>query len=265
MSRPMDLEKIKQAWQLRRQGNQQKNIAEALDLSLRHVQNYLSIDWLAQRSLRALMKGRAEEANEQLKTLGGLGEVARGNNIETIKGGVESPPSPNDASGSVKSLLCEAPTPWPDVAQLETWGVPRYEAPGLLSAWRRAHREDTHQLCAFWRDLVENVQAGIPFPDAYDLTIASWLAERWGYGPLGAIAEMYRLYRPWEEKVNRKVYLEEVRATIGEKTDGWANLDDNNLPLEELPRRFLYALPRVNDTKAYTQGTQKEKYKKERR
>ncbi len=69
MARPLDLDKVRQAWELRRQGSQQKEIARSLDLSLRHTQNYLSLDWLAQRSLRSLTKGAVEEVNEQLKIL----------------------------------------------------------------------------------------------------------------------------------------------------------------------------------------------------
>ena len=69
MTRLLDMDKVKQAWQFRREGKQQKEIAEALDLSLRHIQNYLSLDWLAQRSMRVMTKGGAEEVNEQLKTL----------------------------------------------------------------------------------------------------------------------------------------------------------------------------------------------------
>ena len=74
MTRPLDLDKVKQAWNLRRQDKQQKEIAEELNLSLRHIQNYLSIDWLAQRGMRALMKGGAQEVNDQLKALGRLVE-----------------------------------------------------------------------------------------------------------------------------------------------------------------------------------------------
>ena len=74
MTRLLDLDKVEQAWNLRRQGKQQKEIAQELSLSLRHIQNYLSIDWLAQRGMRALMKGNAQEVNNQLKALGRLGE-----------------------------------------------------------------------------------------------------------------------------------------------------------------------------------------------
>ena len=93
MSRVLDLDKVKQAWQLRREGKQQKEIAEALDLSLRHTQNYLSLDWLAQRSMRVLMKGRAEEANNQLRTLWGLGEGTKEESptrVDTVAGGNEA-------------------------------------------------------------------------------------------------------------------------------------------------------------------------------
>ena len=247
MSRPVDLEKVKQAWQLRRQSQQQKDIAEALDISLRHVQNYLSVDWLSQRALRVLTKGRAEEANKQLKLLWDLGEAVEGGGLEESKEHLEAQADPDEPAEHEQSSICRAPEHWPDVAQLETWGVPKYEAPGLLSAWRRAHREETHQLCAFWGELVENVQAGTPFLDAYDLIIASWLADRWGYKLPKVIVELYRLYRPWEEKVHRKVYMEEVRVAVSENKDDWVKLGgtipyENSMLFEMLPPRFLYGL-----------------------
>ena len=125
--------------------------------------------------------------------------------------------------------------------------MPQYDAPGLLGAWRRAHREGTHQLCTLWGDLVESVRAGIPFPDAYDLVISIWLAERWGFGLLKDITELYRLYRPWEERVNRQVYLEEVRSAIVEHEGNGSKLDETGVLLEELPRRFLHGLPRGSE------------------
>jgi len=229
MTRHLDLEKVKQAWSLRRQGKQQKEVADALGLSLRHIQNYLSVDWLAQRSLRALMKGGAEEVNEQLKALGGLGEAG------PVGGGAQ-PVTRDQAS-------CASPDQWPDVARLEGWGVPKYTAPGLLSAWRRAHREEAHELCDFWLDLTGNVQAEIPFPDAYDLAMARWLAHRWGVDFLSTITELYQLYRPWEGKVHRKVYLDEVRVAIGEGPGNYPSDQVGGL-FEGLPRRFLHGLPR---------------------
>ena len=229
MTRHLDLERVKQAWSLRRQGKQQKDVADALGLSLRHVQNYLSVDWLAQRSLRALMKGGAEEVNEQLKALGGLGETGPA-------GGVCQPVAGAQAS-------CASPDQWPDVARLEGWGIPKYTAPGLLSAWRRAHREEAHELCDFWVDLTGNVRAEIPFPDAYDLAMARWLAQRWGVDFLSTITELYQLYRPWEGKVHRKVYLDEVRVAIGEGPGTYPS-DQVGGIFEGLPRRFLHGLPR---------------------
>ena len=90
---------------------------------------------------------------------------------------------------------------------------------------------------------MQNVQASIPFSDAYDLTIAGWLADRWGMSSLKSITELYRLYRPWEGKVHRKVYLDEVRS-IMDNGAGENGLGDGGTPFEELPRRFLYGLPR---------------------
>jgi len=242
MTRPLDLDKVKQAWNLRRQGKQQKEIAEELNLSLRHIQNYLSIDWLAQRGMRALMKGGAQEVNDQLKALGRLGEM-------DVNGAGKLRAQSNDGSEHAANgeangpSSCQAPEQWPDVARLEGWGVPRYGAPGVLGAWRRAHRDEAHELCALWGDLVQNVQASIPFPDAYDLTIAGWLADRWGMSSLKSITELYRLYRPWEGKVHRKVYLDEVRSIVGNGA-GENGAGDGGTPFEELPRRFLYGLPR---------------------
>jgi len=243
MARPLDLDKVKQAWDLRRQGKQQKEIAEELKLSLRHIQNYLSIDWLAQRGMRALMKGGAEEVNNQLKALGRLGEF-------DVNGGAgkvlaQSNDEDEDAANGRAQIpsSCQAPDQWADVSRLESWGVPKYGAPGMLGAWRRAHRDGTHELCALWSDLVQNVQASIPFPDAYDLTIAGWLADRWGMSSLKSITELYRLYRPWEGKVHRKVYLDEVRSIMGNGA-GENGSGDGGTLFEELPRRFLYGLPR---------------------
>ncbi len=242
MTRPLDLDKVKQAWNLRRQGKQQKEIAEELSLSLRHIQNYLSIDWLAQRGMRALMKGGAEEVNNQLKALARLGEFDV-NDAGKVRAqsNDEGEDVANSEAQSVSS--CQAPEQWADVARLEGWGVPKYGAPGVLGAWRRAHRDEAHELCTLWGDLVQNVQASIPFPDAYDLTIAGWLADRWGMSSLKSITELYRLYRPWEGKVHRKVYLDEVRS-IMDNGAGENGLGDGGTPFEELPRRFLYGLPR---------------------
>ena len=233
MTRLLDMEKVKQAWQLRREGQQQKEIAEVLKLSLRHIQNYLSLDWLAQRSMRVLTKGGVAEVNEQLKTLWGLGQA-------TVATGVKEAVAPD------QDQSCDAPEQWPDVARLEDWGVPTYAAPGLLGAWRRAHRDEAHELCALWANLTENVQAKIPFPDAYDLSVANWLADRWSIGSLKAITELYRLYRPWEGSVNRKVYLDEVRLAIGSISGNGASAETGSI-LEGLPRRFLYGLPRRYD------------------
>ena len=232
MARSLDLDKVEQAWNLRRQGKQQKEIAEDLGLSLRHIQNYLSIDWLSQRGMRALMKGGAQEVNDQLRALGRLGEIHVNGAGEDAANG--------EAQGTSS---CNAPEQWADVGRLERWGVPKYSAPGVLGAWRMAHRDGAHELCAMWVDLVNNVQADVPFPDAYDLTIAGWLADRWGMPTLKSITELYRLYRPWESKVHRKVYLDEVRSIIG---DGASENGSNNgsISVEELPQRFLYGLPR---------------------
>ena len=242
MTRHLDLDKVEQAWNLRRQGKQQKEIAHELSLSLRHIQNYLSIDWLAQRGMRSLMKGGAQEVNNQLKALGRLGEFDVNG---AGKVGAESNEVGEDAlNGQAQDLSsCQAPEQWADVARLEGWGVPKYGAPGMLAAWRMAHRDEAHELCALWGDLVQNVQASIPFPDAYDLTIAGWLADRWGMSSLKSVTELYRLYRPWEGKVHRKVYLDEVRAIMGSGA-GENGSHDAGTPLEELPRRFLYGLPR---------------------
>lgn len=243
MSRVLDLDKVKQAWQLRREGKQQKEIAEALDLSLRHTQNYLSLDWLAQRSMRVLMKGRAEEANDQLRTLWGLGEDAKKDSptsAETVTG-VDEAQGGDIAKGH--SQDCPSPEQWPDVGNLEDWGVPKYAAPGLLSAWRRAHREEGHELCALWTDLTQNVQAKIPFPDAYDLAMVNWLADRWSSGSLKTVIELYRLYRPWEGKVHRRVYLDEVQWALQNASSNGATGDVDRL-FEGLPRRFFYGLPR---------------------
>ena len=243
MSRILDLDKVKQAWQLRRQGKQQKEIAETLDLSLRHTQNYLSLDWLAQRSMRVLMKGRAEEANDQLRTLWGLGEEPKENGSTRVDAVAGVDEEPDGKISTDHSRDCTSPEPWPDVGHLEDWGVPKYAAPGLLSAWRRAHREEGHELCALWADLTENVQAKIPFPDAYDLAMASWLADRWSFGSLKTVIELYRLYRPWEGKVHRRVYLDEVQWALQSASSNGANEDVARL-FEGLPRRFTYGLPR---------------------
>tara|TARA_B100000315_G_scaffold234821_1_gene249190 strand:+ start:101 stop:877 length:777 start_codon:yes stop_codon:yes gene_type:complete len=241
MSRLLDLDKVRQAWQLRREGKQQKEIAEELSLSLRHIQNYLSLDWMAQRSMRVLMRGGAEEVNDQLKTVWGLGPAATGENGRKVRGKAATAAVSDEATTLEPPVDCHAPEQWPDVARLEDWGVPKYAAPGLLGAWRRAHRDGTHELCVLWANLAENIQAKIPFADAYDLAMANWLADRWSFGSLKTITELYRLYRPWEGKVHRKVYLDEVRAAIGNGSGG--EMEAGPL-FEGLPRRFLYGLPR---------------------
>ena len=97
--------------------------------------------------------------------------------------------------------------------------------------------------CTLRAELPEGSRiSGMPFPDAYDLIVSSWIADRWGYDALNAIVELYRLYRPWEDKVHRKVYLEEVEAAIREHGDG--RKDGHPTPLEGVPRRFLYGLRR---------------------
>lgn len=243
MTRHLDLDRVKQAWVLRREGKQQKEIADALGLSLRHIQNYLSLDWLAQRSLRALLKGGAEEANEQLKALWGLGEAGFKSNVPGSDGDAETGLEPDDGSGDGALSTCRVPENWPDVGRLEEWGVPKYTAPGVLSAWRRAHRDGTHELCALWANLADNIQAKIPFADAYDLAMARWLADRWGVELLRTITELYRLYRPWEGKVHRRVYLDEVRSAMGDEAEDGSSTQLGTL-FEGLPRRFLYGLPR---------------------
>ena len=246
MTRLLDMEKVKRAWQLRRDGQQQKEIAEKLNLSLRHIQNYLSLDWLAQRSMRVLTKGGVAEVNEQLKTLWGLGQVTAGAGAkkDRVKASATSDSEESGVLG--QDSECDAPDQWPDVARLTDWGVPMYAAPGMLGAWRRAHRDEAHELCALWANLAENVQAKIPFTDAYDLSVAHWLADRWSIGSLKAITELYRLYRPWEGKVNRKVYLDEVRSAISSISENGATAEAGSI-LEGLPRRFLYGLPRRDD------------------
>ena len=246
MTRLLDMEKVKEAWQLRREGRQQKEIAEALNLSLRHIQNYLSLDWLAQRSMRVLTKGGVAEVNEQLKTLWGLGQATVGTGVNGAGVGTTATEAIDEEIAPDQGQSCDAPGQWPDVARLGDWGVPMYAAPGLLGAWRRAHRDGAHELCALWANLAENVQAKIPFPDAYDLSVANWLADRWSIGSLKAITELYRLYRPWEGSVNRKVYLDEVRSAIGSISGNGATAETGSI-LEGLPRRFLYGLPRRYD------------------
>ena len=227
-------------------GKQQKEIAETLDLSLRHIQNYLSLDWLAQRSMRVLMKGGAEEANSQLRTLWGLGEgtIEDGSNRSPTVATLAEDSAEETAAAQPQD--CPSPEQWPDVGRLEGWGIPKYAAPGLLSAWRRAHREGDHELCALWADLTTNVQADIPFPDAYDLAMASWLADRWSFDSLKTITELYRLYRPWEGKVHRRVYLDEVHSALDNPSSNGVIGESDRL-FEGFSRRFLYGLPRRHD------------------
>ncbi|PKB79176.1 MAG: hypothetical protein BZY88_14690 [SAR202 cluster bacterium Io17-Chloro-G9] len=242
MARPLDLDKVKQAWDLRRQGKQQKEIAGALDLSLRHTQNYLSLDWLSQRSLRSLAKGAADEVNDQMKVLWSLGHKSPSEQHE-ING--FSNGNGDSHEGDAETEECPAPENWPDVAQLEDWGIPRVTAPGMLGAWRRAHREGLHEVCRFWLDLTDNVQTGMPFDDAFDLTTACWFADRWDVGVLRTIAEVFRLYRPWEGKVNRKVYLAEVKDALGEKLNGSVATDF--AAVHGLPRRFVQGTFKSNE------------------
>ncbi len=119
LTRTLALEGIKQAWQLRREGKQQSEIAEVLNLSLRHVQNYLSIDWLSQRSLKALMKGRADEVNEQLKILFTVGEAATGGPHKKTKSKAKAAADSGNAAESGQSSVCQATERWADVALLE--------------------------------------------------------------------------------------------------------------------------------------------------
>ena len=192
------------------------------------------------------MKGGAQEVNNQLQALGRLGEIhvnGAGKDHGQSNGAGEDAAN-GEAQGASS---CNAPEQWADVGRLERWGVPKYGAPGVLGAWRMAHRDGAHELCAMWVDLVKNVQAAVPFPDAYDLTIAGWLADRWGMSTLKSITELYRLYRPWESKVHRKVYLDEVRTIIGNGAGNGASENgghDGGISVEELPQRFLYRLPR---------------------
>ena len=125
MTRQLDLERVKQAWGLRREGKQQKEIADILGMSLRHMQNYLSLDWLAQRSLRALMKGGAEEVNEQLKALWALGEFKSSGNAQSRDDPAGSSANLSKGDGSKGGLCCDVSENWPDVARLESWGVPK--------------------------------------------------------------------------------------------------------------------------------------------
>ena len=241
MVRPLDLGRVKEAWQLRREGKQQREIAEALDLSLRHVQNYLSLGWLTQRSARVLVKGGVGEVNSQLNAMRGLnGPAAQADTERVMSRDPAAVAGALEGAGGDGFPVCFAFGKWADVARLEVWGVPKDAAPGLLGAWRKAHRDGDHELCGLWGEIAENVQADIPFADAYDLAIASWLAEGWGAGSLKAATKLYRLYRPWEGKVHQKVYLDELRSVIGEG----GGIEDPVAPFGGLPRRFLFGLPR---------------------
>ena len=238
MSRPIDSEKVRQAWDLRLEGRQQREIAQALNMSLRHVQNYLSLDWLSRRSRKALVKGRADEANGQL-------EILRALRIPAGDGQFQGDESEQD--GEPASTPCPDPHPWPDVAQMEAWGLPRDGCPGILAAWRRAHRQERHHLCSFWGELIDSVKGGIPFPEAYDLVATSWLASGWGSSLGRELTELYRLYRPWQDKVNLKVYLEEVQRAVEEHRAAQGAHGQGPLALEQLPRRLLYGLSRDED------------------
>lgn len=241
MVRPLNLGRIKEAWQLRREGKQQKEIADALNLSLRHIQNYLSLDWLTQRSMRVLVKGGVGEVNSQLNAMRGLnGRVAEASTEQVTSRAPAAVAEALEGAGGDGPLVCFAFGKWADVARLEVWGVPKDAAPGLLGAWRKAHRDGDHELCSLWGEIAENIQADIPFADAYDLAIAGWLAEGWGAGSLKAVTKLYRLYRPWEGKVHRKVYLDELRSIIREG----GGSEEPGAPFGGLPRRFLFGLPR---------------------
>lgn len=132
MARPLNLGRVKQAWQLRRQGKDQREIAQALNLTPRHVQNYLSLDWLAQRSRRVLSRGRAQEANEQLKILWDLGGVSPGDGAAGDHPVWEAASQSVGASERQQDVLCPCPREqWPDVAQLESGGCPRMRRPAF--------------------------------------------------------------------------------------------------------------------------------------
>ena len=228
MARPLDLDKLKKAWNLRRQGSRQKDIARLLHLSLRHTQNYLSLDWPARRSLRSLTKGAVEEVNDQLKTLWSLGQT----------GGPRKSSEQDGAFSNGHLVICEYSGLWPDVSLLEGWGIPKATAPGMLGAWRRAHREEAHGVCGFWAGLSENVQTGMPFTDAYDLSTACCFSDYEETDTIRDISEIFRLYRPWEGKTNRLVYLAEVRHTLESRLNG-STSDDLATAVYGLPRRFI--------------------------
>ena len=194
-----------------------------------------------------MVKGGAEEVNEQLKTLWGLGQNAASSGSKKARAKVAmaetDAESSEECAAPQQAKYCSAPEQWPDVGRLEEWGVPKYAAPGLLGAWRRAHRDGAHELCDLWADLAEHVQARIPFVDAFDLAMANWLADCWNFGSLKTITELYRLYRPWEGTVHRKVYLDEVCSAI-DSWSGEGGTEDVHTVLEGLPRRFLHGLPR---------------------
>ncbi len=107
----------------------------------------------------------------------------------------------------------------------------------MLGAWRRAHREGAHGVCSFWAGLSENVQTGMPFADAYDLATACCFSDQEEVETIRNIAETFRLFRPWEGKINRRVYLEEVRHTLKDRLNGSAPAD-LAAATYGLPRRF---------------------------
>ena len=60
-----------------------------------------------------------------------------------------------------------------------------------------------------------------------------------------SIIELYRLYRPWESKVHRKVYLDEVQWALQNASSNGAAGEVDRV-FEGLPRRFFYGMSRRN-------------------
>jgi transposase-like protein len=169
----------------------QRNKASKEEQALSDAAQLIQDIWNKVQSLVMAMPGLVSGENKALQELLGTGHL--------------------QVREKTEERACVTPIPWVDVAQLESWGISRHQAPAYLAAWRQAHDNGWHAICGWYVELAKNLKDGIPFADAYHITYTNWLGKRWRIRFLSELAALLKLYHPWKGGANRRFFIEEVR------------------------------------------------------